>query len=111
MAQKKVRMLSALAGMNYSHQVGDVISVKAEIAKAWIEGGIAEVAPNEASAKAEAKKQAERARTLAEENKGLRETVARLETRIEALEADKADLAKKAGQSELPLAGNNEAKE
>ena len=111
MAQKKIRMLSALAGMNYSHQVGDVISVTADVAKAWIESGIAEAAPSEAAAKAEAKKQAERAQTLEEENKGLRETVVRLEARIESLEADKADLAKRAGQSELPLAGESEATE
>ena len=100
MAKKKVRMLTALAGMNFSHQPGDIVSVDAKVAKAWCESGIAEEATGEAGAKAEAKRQGETVKTLTEENERLRERV--------------AELAKKAGENQsekLPLGGGEPEKE
>ena len=110
MAKKKVRMLTALAGMNFSHQPGDIVSVDGEVAKAWCESGIAEKATGEAGAMAEVKRQGEAVKTLTEENERLRERVAALEGLLETAEAEKAELAKKAGenQSELPLGGGED---
>ena len=110
MTQKKVRMLTALAGMNFSHQPGDIVSVNGRVAKAWREAGIAEEATGEAGAKAEAKRQGAAVKTLTEENERLRERVAELEGLLETAEAEKAALAKQAGenQSKLPLDGGED---
>lgn len=38
----KVKMLTSLAGLNHSIQFGEEVEVSDEVAKAWVEAGIAE---------------------------------------------------------------------
>jgi hypothetical protein len=38
----KIKMLTSLAGLNHSMQFGEEVEVSDEIAKAWIDAGIAE---------------------------------------------------------------------
>ncbi len=40
----KVKMLTAMAGMNFSYRPGQVVDVKDAHGKAWIKAGIAEAA-------------------------------------------------------------------
>ncbi len=94
MANKQVRMLTSMAGGNFSHAHGEVVSVESTIAMAWIAAGIAENVPTQKAAEADAKKQSERAANAEAENKTLRDKLAELTKANEILEQDKACLSK-----------------
>lgn len=76
---KQVRMLTALAGADYSYDHGQVVEVPATVAKAWIAAGTAEAV--EAGAALEASRDA------------LAKRVADLEAEVAEVKADNERLA------------------
>jgi hypothetical protein len=40
---KKIKMLTAMAGLDFSHAPGEELEVKNDVAKAWEEAGIAKI--------------------------------------------------------------------
>jgi hypothetical protein len=52
----KIRMLTSMAGHNFSYQFGEELDVTDEVSKAWVDAGIAEVVEEATTKKATLKK-------------------------------------------------------
>lgn len=55
----KVRMLTSMAGLDFAHQVGDIIDVEPPVALRYCEAGVAELIEGQKSERATPKKKAE----------------------------------------------------
>lgn len=56
---KKIKMLTAMAGNDFSHSPGDEFEVRNEVAEAWEEAGIAKIIEEEEPRKPSKKKKSD----------------------------------------------------
>lgn len=55
----QIRMLTSMAGLDFAHQVGDVIDVEPPVALRYCEAGVAELLEDQKTERATPKKKAE----------------------------------------------------
>lgn len=55
----KIRMLTSMAGLDFAHQIGDIIDVEPPVAMRYCEAAVAELVDEQKSERAIPKKKAE----------------------------------------------------
>jgi hypothetical protein len=87
---KSIKMLTPMAGADFSYGHGQIVAVAPKIAEAWIEAGLAAECETEEAATARADGLEHTVKSLEAENAALRERVAAQEAEIAALKAPAA---------------------
>jgi hypothetical protein len=87
---KSIKMLTPMAGADFSYSHGQIVSVAPKIADAWVEAGIAAECESEEAATARADGLEHTVKGLEAENAELRERLAALEAEVAALKAPAA---------------------